>query len=408
MVVDTSKMTTLWVWYLVKPQAPHRVGAVSLTPALNRCSFRYDPDWATDGFALSPDMPLGNKPIMPPTALSVPGALDDAMPDRWGQNAIRVVDRPPRMSPLDFLYYAGDRRFGALGISSEPDTYRPYPDHPLLTSGSLDEANEVIQRLILKQPLNERERDFLRTSRSMGGAHPKMLIDIDGEEWLAKFPKGDPVDLPLVEHATMELARGLGIRVPDSRCQRIPTGHIVMTRRFDRAKGRRLHALSARTMLLESGESYGALAAVIRAIPPPDLVSPRRKEIFRRMVFNMLIDNTDDHSKNHAFIRLPSGHFDLAPAYDILPQMSGLGRQAMPISCGRSEDDFATAIAECSQFGLHTDEAIEEWRRIARGVSGWREIFSGVGVSGVDIDYLSGFLDSEDKLAMRRCGGAPT
>jgi serine/threonine-protein kinase HipA len=406
MTTDPCKMTSMSVWYLADPSAPVRVGTASLIPARTRCSFEYDAAWTESGFALSPDMPMTSRaPILPPSGFSAPGAIEDAMPDRWGQNTIRLIDRPSRLSPLDYLYFAGDRRSGALGISTDPDAYRPYPNDPLLTGASLEEANEIIHRVINREPLNEQERHLLRTSKSMGGAHPKMLVAIDGHEWLAKFPKGDNVDLPLVEHAATVLAGSVGIRTPESRSYGITMGHIVLTKRFDRSPSGRLHTLTARTMLAaERGESYVSIANVIRKYAAADTLQAQQRELFRRMTFNILMDNTDDHSKNHAFLRLLSGHFELAPAYDLLPQMSGLGRQAIPVSLRSAEDDFASAIASCADFGMPEAQAVETWRDVAGGVSRWKEVFAGLGVSSGDIAYLSDFIDSDEKLFLRSDG----
>jgi serine/threonine-protein kinase HipA len=113
------------------------------------------------------------------------------------------------------------------------------------------------------------------------------------------------------------------------------------------------------------------------------------------------MDNTDDHAKNHAFLRLPSGHFELAPAYDLLPQMSGLGKQAIPVSLRSAEDDFASAMACSADFGLSEEEAVDSWRDVARGVAEWKEVFTGLGVSSRDIAYLSDFIDSDDKRFLR-------
>jgi serine/threonine-protein kinase HipA len=400
---DLGRLTSLWVFYLGDPAEPRLAGTVSLAPALNRCQFEYAEEWRKSGFSLSPDMPLSRQgSLLAPQGLTMPAALDDAMPDRWGQNMIRLVERPKRLTPLDFLYFAGDRRFGALGISTEPARHQPYADGPLLSSESLEEANEIIHRVIEKQPLNERERNLLRTSKSMGGAHPKMLIEISGEEWLAKFPKDDPVDLPLVEYATMQLARRAGIAIPEAKVHRIRFGHILLMKRFDRASGRRLHALSARTLLIGQGnESYTGLADVIRKHASARTIDAQRHELFRRMTFNILVDNTDDHSKNHAFLRAEGGHYELAPAYDLLPQMSGLGRQAIPIVPGSGEDDFDTAIRAARYFGMTEAGAIEVWREVSAVAGSWKEVFSAEGISAGDIEYLSDFIDADDKLRLR-------
>ena len=107
------------------------------------------------------------------------------------------------------------------------------------------------------------------------------------------------------------------------------------------------------------------------------------------MVYNILIENTDDHSKNHAFLRNPeTGRYTLSPAFDLVPHMQQEHFQAMRISPGSREDNFSAAIEACGSFGLNQDEAVEAWRRVARGVSGWKDFFAGVGVSGADIKAI--------------------
>jgi serine/threonine-protein kinase HipA len=105
------------------------------------------------------------------------------------------------MSPLDKLWYAGDRRFGALGMSSRFDEYCPVEEQPLMSVDSLQEAGTLIARVLEREPLSERERQLIASAGSMGGAHPKILIEDDREEWIAKFPRGSNVDQLLVEHA---------------------------------------------------------------------------------------------------------------------------------------------------------------------------------------------------------------
>ena len=113
-----------------------------------------------------------------PLIWSALGALEDAMPDRWGHNTILTIDRPSRLTPLDLLYYAGDPRFGALGISANSDSYRPCSTELLPTRSSLNEARDLIQRIIEKLPIDARERLILASSKTMGGARPKMLVDL--------------------------------------------------------------------------------------------------------------------------------------------------------------------------------------------------------------------------------------
>lgn len=132
-----KSFSSLSVWYLENPASPRKVGAVFLTPRGTSLAFKYDPTWLANGFELSPDMPMFIRrnpnvgEILPSKGWDAPGAIDDAMPDRWGQNVIRIVDNPPRLTPLDFLYLVGDRRFAALGFSGEKDAYVPHAFPPL-------------------------------------------------------------------------------------------------------------------------------------------------------------------------------------------------------------------------------------------------------------------------------------
>jgi serine/threonine-protein kinase HipA len=396
---------SLAVWYLENPLDPRLVGRVKLEASNRRCLLELDDEWRRSGISLSPDLTHDKKVHAPLRDMVAPGAIEDAMPDRWGERMIRVVSRPSRMSPLDKLWYAGDRRFGALGMSSSYHDYRPVDEQPLMSVDSLQEAEALIARVLEREPLSERERQLISNAGSMGGAHPKMLIEGNGEEWIAKFPRGSNVDQLLVEHACMELGRRAGIFVASSRV--IPGGidHILMVRRFDRVGDQRAHAVSARTMLApEADDSYATIAAIIRRDGVPDCIQSMQRELFRRMAFNIMIDNTADHTKNHAFLHSEDGWL-LSPAFDIPTQMNGLGQQAIQISPSpKFLNDFsiAHAVAAAPHFGMSKEDARHEWNQMAGWIGRWRDIFSECGVAGVDIDYLADILDSPAMREHRR------
>lgn len=402
----------LFCWYLGDPTDPKLIGEVKLEADARSCILLSDPEWMQRGFDLTPDMPMKQKLHAPLGGLQLPGALDDALPDRWGQRMIRVISRPSRMSPIDMLWYAGDRRFGALGISSSEQAYIPHDEPPLLQSSSIAEAEEIIQRVMLREPLSDAEREMIASAGSLGGAHPKMLVEHGGSEWIAKFPKGNNVDQLLIEHASMELARRAGLEVADSMV--LPGGidHILLVRRFDRGGNVRHHAASAQTMLLrEGGDSYAAISGVIRKRGDAGTIRSQQLELYRRMAFNIMIDNTDDHTKNHAFLRASDGAWVLSPAYDIPTQMNGLGVQAIQISSDPFRvNEFGRdhAVAAAGHFGLTSPQAEEAWNEIAGHVALWKEVFAEVGVTDADIDYLSDFLDSEEMLEHRKNAQTPS
>ncbi|KQQ85683.1 type II toxin-antitoxin system HipA family toxin [Aureimonas sp. Leaf324] len=395
----------LSVWYL-GGENRRLVGQVRLDAGNRRCLLDLSDEWLRTGFELSPDLTLDHRTHAPRGDMVAPGAIEDAMPDRWGERMIRVVSRPPRMTPLDKLWYAGDRRFGALGVSMSADEYVPYETPALMTLESLAVAEALIARVMDREPLTERERQLVASAGTMGGAHPKLLIANDDDEWIAKFPRGSNVDQLLIEHACMELARHAGIDVADSFVLPGGVDHVLLVRRFDRRGGRRVHGVSARTMLIAEGDdSYAAMAGVIRRFAPADRMDGMRRELFRRMVFNVLIDNTDDHTKNHAFLRTDSGHWELSPAYDIPTQMNGLGIQAIQFSPTPSmlnRFDVDHAVAASRHFGLTPEEARQEWNHVAGWVNQWRPVFAACGVRDHDLNYLADFLDSGELLDHRR------
>jgi serine/threonine-protein kinase HipA len=402
----------LFCWYLADPESPRLIGEVRLEASARTCILLMDNEWQNSGFDLTPDMSNRQRLHAPRAEERAPGALDDALPDRWGERMIRVISRPTRMSPLDLLWYAGDRRFGALGISSSAEAYRPCPEPPLLQAGSIQAAEEVIGRVMTREPLTDRERELIASAGTLGGAHPKMLVEEDGAEWIAKFPKGQNVDQLLIEHASMELARRAGLNVAESRVVRGGIDHVLLARRFDRTEDRREHAVSARTLLAREGDdSYATLSGLIRKLAAPGEILNQQRELFGRMAFNIMIDNTDDHTKNHAFLRREDGTWALSPAYDIPVQMNGLGVQAIQISPDPkmlNRFDREHAVAAAAWFGMRLEEALAEWNRVAGHVALWRDVFAEVGVTESDLDYLADFLDSPDKREHRKDATPPS
>lgn len=400
---------TLTVWNLANPCQPILVGTVSLVAQNRGLMFSYAPDWIANGYPLSGDMPLQRAAIIPLSQNDGLGAINDAMPDRWGERAIRYLDRPQRITSLDLLYLAGDRRFGALGFSSSRDSYQPHIRGALPEIGSLELLNDLISRIESNDPLSEHEKLVISSTKTMGGAHPKALVQLNGVEYIAKFPRGSNVDTSLIEHASLVLAGGCGITVSETIAMPTLTGHVVLVKRFDREHEKRLHCLSAKTALLcgvspgdfPIGElSYPAMADFIRQYSHPDKQIEDRKELFRRMAFNILIENTDDHEKNHAFI-FSGGYWSLAPAFDVLPLMSNSGHQEMIVGEQGMESSMANALSQCEHFGFDKEGAIGEWFSVADRIAQWKTIFSEVGVTKMDIKYLADFIDSDDRILMR-------
>jgi len=412
------RLDALYLWYLGDPARPRYVGALKLVAAGKGVSLHYDKEWRDHGFALSEDLPLVDIEHMPPGRLAADaqravGAVDDARPDRWGEKVIRFLDRPRRLSLMEYLYYAGDDRFGALGVSTSSNEYRPRTGGPLPRLSEAQQLSEVVAKIEASESINDQEAKIAHAAGSLGGAKPKALIDIDGEPWVIKFFNGEPVDTPLIEHATMTLAKRAGITVAQTQVIRLTDSNAIAVRRFDRDRARRIHSISAGTAIRAATASgaepelgYPELARILRRIGIAQNHANRRdaRELFRRMVFNILIDNTDDHEKNHSLLvvsPVDNGRLKLAPAYDVAPANSGQGSQEFICGAQGRDSTLGNAMSQCEAFGLRTADAAADVAATIDCVSAWKEHFKQAGVRPRDIESLAERIDGDELLAQR-------
>ncbi|MDD0813163.1 HipA domain-containing protein [Curvibacter sp. HBC28] len=401
---------TLYLWILVDPANPRLVGELKLSHLVSDCAtLSYAPTWWN--FALSEDLPIiAGQTFSAGLRGSAPGAVDDARPDRWGERIIRHLDRPSRLSILEMLLFAGDDRFGALGVSVSAEHYLPRTHGPyaqLADLGRLAQAIEDVQSHAVITPEIQR---LVRPGATLGGARPKALLQTDDGPCVIKFSEiVDPVDTPLIEHASMTLAARAGINVASTAVLPLPRlqgkkRHALTIQRFDRFGGFRIHCLSAKTVLTAAGlsESYGALATVLLRLANPDQQVAMREELFKRMVFNILMDNTDDHERNHC-VRLGfDGYYGLSPAFDVVPTMQNLGYQAMSVGAGGAESTLENALSELSEYGIKRPRALALVQQVARTVDGWAQHFEQQGVDQADLEQLTASIDREWLRLQRR------
>lgn len=388
----------LWLWWVGDPAHPVLVGELNLVRSLRGVSLRYTDDWCARGFALSEDLPLlEGQEFLPRERDTAAGSVDDARPDRWGERVIRFLDKPGRLSLLEYLYFAGDDRFGALGVSTSSERYEPRRLGALPTLSDTEAIFELVRKVLANEPVPAELKRLISPGVTLGGARPKALLDVDGEQWVVKFADGDATDVPLVEHAAMTLAAEAGIAVAPTLPIRLTHGHAVAIERFDRQGGRRRHALSANVALKAAGETLGypELAQLLRrrGVAEGDRNLAQMRELFRRMVYNILIDNTDDHEKNHALLVTDTASYELAPAFDVLPSGQALGYQQLRVGVDAGDSTLENALSMCAQFGLKPAAAQQEIRTVAGVVARWREHFTRAGVSASDIEILAEQVD---------------
>ena len=180
-----------------------------------------------------------------------------------------------------------------------------------------------------------------------------------------------------------------------TRAIRVLDGHAVAVQRFDRVGSARVHAVSARVALRAAGEDFGYpnLAQLLRRLAPAKLIVTQQEELFKRMVFNVLIDNTDDHEKNHALLRQLDGSYLLSPAYDVVPSAQGLGQQQMNLGDQGAESSLDNALSQARQFGLDAKKARAIVQTLCKGVQGWQVHLRKAGVRARDMAQLAQHID---------------
>ena len=403
---------TLHLWYLGRPARPVLIGALHLVLAGRGVALRYAPAWLQHGFALSEDLPLIDIEHMPREKDFAAGAVDDARPDRWGERVIRLLERPARLSVLEMLFFAGDGRFGALGVSASAEVYVPVANSPLPQLADANAVHRLVRQVLAGQPIDEAQRRLIAPGATMGGARPKGLIQIDGVEWVLKFAEEGHASEPVIEHAAMTLAAAAGINAATTRLVKLARGSALAVKRFDRTgrdgagRGVRRHALSANVALKAAGAelSYPALAQLLRRRGVANVDANRKqiRELFRRLVFNILIDNTDDHEKNHVLLMNDAQHLVLAPAFDVLPSGHALGYQSMGVGQDGAVSEIDNALSMAPAYLLTRAQAVTEARRVVRAVDTWRAHFKHAGVDARSIESLGTQIDRPALLGQRR------
>ncbi len=404
---EAVRAGTLW--------SAERPGRASFT-------FQYDDAWPGDAraFELDPELLLvsGRKAAGP----RLFGGLADSAPDRWGRTLLaraerlraKQEDRTPRsLREIDYVLGVSDlARPGAL-------RFRADGEGPFLAEHSAHDVPPLIElpRLLaaaegfLDDPENDEDlKILLAPGSSLGGARPKASIrDATDALAIAKFPKSDDAySLPAWEHLTLEMARDAGIHAARSELLVIEGRPVILLPRFDRAHGNRVPLISA--MALTGGrpdEAHGYLeiAEIIQrfgARPRDDL-----KELWRRMVFTVLVSNTDDHLRNHAFLRDGPG-WVLSPAYDINPTPGEIKPRVLATALGEdyhaTSASLETALAVAPYFDL---EEVDAWRtvqEVAAVTRAWRDRARAAGRPAHECDLMASAFDHED-LGLALAGG---
>lgn len=360
-------------------------------------TFLYDTSWLAHarGFDLSPHMPRTTSPYHASAGGRdsrkrdvLAGPFADTAPDSWGRKLMRRV-LGEGASEFDFLVACDDlSRQGALRFLEQDGQPFPSVGPPVPRLADLEELRRIAARFE-RDPSGavEEARELVGAAGSLGGARPKANLWEGQDLWLAKFTSIDdtwPVER--LEVGTFGLARQVGLRAPEARLELAGRDHpVALIRRFDRREGGRVPYISARTALGRVGAAsgyYTDIADAIRMIsarPAEDL-----REIWLRMVFGILVTNTDDHLKNHGFIYAGNNLWRLSPIFDVNPQPRRHPQMETGISpIHGHEPGIEAAIDVAPFFDLETAEAQALAREMGNTLSGnWREVLRRQGLTG--------------------------
>ncbi len=376
-------------------------------------SFEYDPDWLKhpQRFALDPALKLvpgafhasADKPLF--------GALDDSAPDRWGRLLMRRAERKNAekekrsartLREIDFLLMVDDEaRQGALRFKrEEKGSFLTIYDHkhipPLVEVGKL--LNAAI-RVSQASDTDEDMRLLLAPGSSLGGARPKASVrDKDGHLAIAKFPKkDDEIDTIAWEAVALTLASKAGIEVPGWRLETVGRHRILLSRRFDRKGKMRIPFLSAMSALAAKDNethSYLEIADVIRQMS----ISPKEdlEALWRRIVFNVLISNVDDHLRNHAF--LYTAGWRLSPAYDLNPTPTDIKPRVLSTAIDLIDPSASIdlAINVANYFDLNLTQVKKAIKEIGDAVGSWRKEALKLKIKKAEIDRMASAFEHDD------------
>ena len=381
----------------------------------DRASFEYDKNWLKhpERFALEPSLQLTEGAFHTQSGLNVFGSIGDSAPDRWGRVLMRrnetarakTANTTARtLFEIEYLLGVNDEaRQGALRFSRPSEkvflaaktqaSIPPLVDLPKLLSAAnrFTENDESTEDLKL----------LLAPGSSLGGARPKASVrDHDGSLAIAKFPrKDDDFNVVRWEAVALTLAQKAGLIVPSWRLETILKKPVLILNRFDRHNGQRIPFLSAMSMLgARDSEQHSYLEIVYALVQNGASPKADMTELWRRIVFTIMISNTDDHLRNHAFLYERFKGWRLSPVYDINPTPIEVKPRILTtaIDFDDSSASLQTALAVTEDFRLTKSEAHEIIKEVAGATQDWRKVASGLGLTKQESDRMASAFEHED------------
>lgn len=378
-------------------------------------SFQYDESWLNfnERFALEPAIQLTGGIYHTGADQSMFGAIGDSAPDRWGRvlmrraaaRAARSSKKPLHtLTEIDYLLGVYDEaRQGALRFSDTTEgVFLQHSDSPPIPPlVDLPKLLSATENLLEDKESDEDLRLLLAPGSSLGGARPKASVrDKDGQLAIAKFPrKDDEYSAVLWEAVALKLASKAGIQVPEWRIEQIANKPTLIVRRFDRSLASRIPFLSAMSMIGardNEDHSYLEIVDAIRqhgARPTKDMV-----ELWKRIVFSILISNTDDHLRNHGFLYERFKGWALSPLYDVNPTPIQIKPRilttAIDLYDGTASLSLALSVAR--EYGVEKTHAVAIIKEVGNAVKTWKEEARHLHITAAEIERMSSAFEHKD------------
>lgn len=388
-------------------------------------SFAYDDQYLArpDAYALDPALPLVRGTLQTPHGRALFGAFTDTSPDRWGRTLLQRAERirskeagdaARSMGEIDLLLgVRDDLRQGALRFrrgQQGPFVATEATGVPVLAD--LPELLDLAAHAERDTAGYDELRRMIRVGSSLGGARPKAHVrDIEGRIAIAKFPSADSDTWNVMawEKTAHDLARAAGIRVPHSMLIRFGDRHVLVVDRFDRDGDLRIGYVSTMTMLeARDGDerSYLEVADVLERLSPAATVDLH--QLWRRIAFNILISNTDDHLRNHGFLHEHGDSWTLSPAFDLNPNPApGTKYLSIAVDENDARASVDTLMGVGPYFRLRQPQAIEVLGEVTRAAASWRRVAAGHGLTARAIDAMEpAFVHAERNRAYELTGAA--
>ncbi len=377
-------------------------------------TFEYSDSWLTDPdcFSIEPALTLTRGTFPPPSGQSLFGSIGDSAPDTWGRRLMQRAERRQAnrehravhtLAESDYLLGVSDEtRLGALRFRWVGDAVFQAP--PRTSVPALIELGRLLQsteRILRDEETDEDLQLIFAPGSSLGGARPKAsVIDQGGHLSIAKFPKEtDDYSVETWEEIAFRLADAAGIATPRHELLQIAGKAVLLSRRFDRAGATRIPFLSAMSMTGSRDGERGSYPEIVDVLTRHGaLAKSDAQALYRRVVFNVMISNVDDHLRNHGFLWLDRTGWSLSPAYDLNPVPTDMKARILTTNINLDEGTCSLDLLEeaAEYFGMGLPQARVVIKEVATATAQWRDVAQKLGARAPEIHRMASAFEHDD------------